>query len=409
MTETVGPVGHRLRDGTARSGAGLAGSPGAVTAAWGALFMNVLAFAVTPASLPIPQTVGQLITQGMLPLALMLALVANPGAVIRPNLFLLLWTLLGLVKVMVSIHNEYMLGSTYRAYRCVVFVTVLWLLTPVWGRSDLILLRAHRRCLSVILGSVLLGALLFPGRAFSFDGRVQGVLWPIPPTQVAHYSAVLLGTTAVLWMCQLIRGRSAAVLIVVCAGTLLATHTRTALLACLVALAVAGASLFLGHVRVRRATLATGVLASVCGAVFATQIQAWMLRGQSTEEASQLTGRSKVWSQVWAVDRPRIEDVFGSGLSDKSFNGLPIDSNWVSTYLDQGWFGIAVQATILLLLLMTALTRRRGHTRALALFLIVYCAVASFTETAADGPSPYLLDLAVAAALLATPAPGARR
>ena len=31
----------------------------------------------------------------------------------------------------------------------------------------------------------------------------------MPPTQVAHYAAVLLGTSAVLWMCRVITGRHA--------------------------------------------------------------------------------------------------------------------------------------------------------------------------------------------------------
>jgi hypothetical protein len=37
-----------------------------------------------------------------------------------------------------------------------------------------------------------------------------------------------------------------------------------------------------------------------------------------------------------------------------------------------------------------------------ALFLIVYCLIASVTETGLSNASPYVLDLAVAAALLAS-------
>ncbi len=158
---------------------------------WIALFANVLAFSELPTLIPIPTTVGRLITQGALVLAFLLALRANPRCVIRPNLFLILLTMLAVVALVVSIHNEFLLGSTFRACRLLGFVAVLWLLTPWWGRSDLVLLRSQITCLRIVLGTVLVGAVLAPGVAFSYDGRLTGALWPIPPTQVAHYAAVL--------------------------------------------------------------------------------------------------------------------------------------------------------------------------------------------------------------------------
>jgi hypothetical protein len=90
-------------------------------------------------------------------------------------------------------------------------------------------------------------------------------------------------------------------------------------------------------------------------------------------------------------------------MSNMSFNGLPIDSNWVATYQDQGWFGVALEAFVFLLLLVTAIGRARGPHKAISLFLIVYCLFASITEAGLDGPSAYLLDLMVAASLLFTP------
>jgi hypothetical protein len=95
-----------------------------------------------------------------------------------------------------------------------------------------------------------------------------------------------------------------------------------------------------------------------------------------------------------------MKELFGNGLSNKSFDGLPVDSNWVATYLDLGWFGIVVQVTFILLLLAMAATHVRGPRRAVALFLIVYCIVASITETGTGDASTYLLDIVVAAALL---------
>ncbi len=381
--------------------------PRRLVAVWGALFFNALAFAAYPTVVPIPRPVGQMMTQAALGLALLLALAVNRRAVVRPNLFLILLTLMGTVALMVSVHNEFMFGSVFRASRFLGFVLVLWLLTPWWGRADMLLLRCYRWCLWAVLGAVFVGTAIAPGMAFQFEGRLSGVLWPIPPTQVAHYAAILLGTTTVLWMCRVLPGRNMLLTVVAAGPVLIATHTRTALLAVVVGLVVAGASLFLGHVRVRRISAVGAVGAVFVATFFASELMTWMMRGQTTQEASKLTGRTDVWSAVFSAPRPKINDLFGSGLSNQSFNGLPIDNNWVASYLDQGWFGVVVQASVLLLLLLVAATRERSPQRAVALFLVMYCLTASFTETGLGTPSPYLLDLSVAASLL-IPAPRVR-
>jgi hypothetical protein len=386
--------------------AGLIRSP---LPAWAALFVNVLAFAGLPTLVRIPTTIGQLITQGALILALLLVLLANPRGVIRPNLFLVLLTMLAVVSLMVSIHNEFVLGSTFRACRLLGFTAVLWLLTPWWGRSDFPLLRSHLTCLRIVLVTVLVGAVVAPGAAFSYNGRLSGALWPIPPTQVAHYAAVLLGCTVVLWFAGAVRGRTALLTLVGTGAALIGTHTRTALLAMTIGLAVAGASMFLGHARVRRASALIGVIAVAAATFFAPLIVGWLSRGQSVEETTQLTGRTKVWSSIFGLQRPWLEEVFGSGLSNKSFNGLSIDSNWLAVYLDQGWFGLIVDAALLIILILLAATRQRGVRRAVALFLIAYCLVASITETGLGDASPYLLELVLAASLLAAPFGQGRR
>jgi hypothetical protein len=371
---------------------------------WAALFANVLAFSALPTVVPIPGFVGQIVTQGALVLALLLALLANPGGVIRPSLFLVLLTMLATVALMVSIHNEFVLGSTYRASRLIGFTLILWLLTPWWGRSDLVLLRAHITCLRIVLATVLVGAVLAPGAAFSYEGRLSGALWPIPPTQVAHYAAVLLGCTVVLWFGGAVRGRTALLTLLAAGAALVGAHTRTALIAMTIGLAVAGASMFMGHARVRRTSALLGVLVVIAATFFAPLIINWLWRGQTVQEAAALTGRTEVWSAVFGLRRPWLEEVFGSGLSNKSFNGLPIDSNWVAAYLDQGWFGVTVDAALLLVLVLLAVTHRRGIRRAVALFLVTYCLVASISETGLADASPYLLHLVVAASLLAAPA-----
>jgi hypothetical protein len=333
----------------------------------------------------------------------MLALVMNPKGVLRPHVYLVGFTVIAVLALAVSIHGEFVLGSTFRACRFLLFLAVLWLLSPWFGRRDMAMLRCHRICLIAVLGLVAAGALISPGLAFSFEGRLSGVLWPIPATQVAHYAAVVFGTSAILWMCQVISGRNALVCIVVSAVVLVGTHTRTALLATAVGLAVAGLSLFLGHSRVRRTSLWTSVIVLGTIAVFANELKVWALRGQTAQEAGDLTGRTKVWSAVFETPRPRINELFGAGMSNLSFDGLPIDSNWVGTYLDQGWVGVVLDATTLLLLLILVVSRQRSPHRAIAIFLIVYCLFASITETGLSNPSPYLLDLAVAASLILPP------
>lgn len=382
------------------------GVPGLIQATWAALVMNVLTFGGTATLLPIPVSIGKLVAQGSLPLALLLVLVANPRGLLRVNFFMILLTVLAVLGLIVSIHNEFFLGSTYRAVRFLLFVTVLWLLTPWWGRRDMLLLRCHRRVVWVALGTVLLGAALSPGLAFSFDGRLAGVIWPIWPTGVAHLAATLFGTSVVLWICRVITGRHASLALVISGAVLIATHTRTAVLGTVVGLIVATASLLLGNVRARRVALVSGAATAVAAMFFASALTTWALRGQRADQVGELTGRTKVWSGVFETPRALVEEVFGSGLSNQSFNGLSIDSSWVSMFVDQGLVGVFLLTTVMLLLFIMAATRERGPERAAALFLLTYCVVASFTETGLGAAAPYQLDLVLAAALLVPPSRG---
>jgi hypothetical protein len=373
-----------------------------VAVIWGALFLNVLAWSDQPLVLPIPGSIGQMITQGALPLALGLALMVNRRAVMRPNVFMLILTLACVIALMTSIHAEFLASSIYRSSRYFLFVLVVWLLTPWWGRRDMLLLRCHRLWLALALGSVMVGAVLSPGGAFG-SGRLSGVLWPMPATQVAHYAATMFGTTVLLWMCRILPGRHAALIVPVSGAVMVATHTRTAVVGLLAGLLVGGASLFLGSVRVRRTAVASAGIGLLTFVLFANEIRAWAARGQDDSQLTELTGRTKVWSAVLSQHRPMLKEWFGSGMSNMSFNGLPIDSNWISTYQDQGLFGVGLEILLFLVLLITAIGRPRGPHKAVALFLVMYCLFASITEVGLDGPSAYLLDLIVAASLLVAP------
>jgi hypothetical protein len=378
------------------------------TSAWLALMVNVLPYYSFPALIAPPARVAQLVTQGALVVALLLALMSNPRVRLRPTLVMALLTVVCVVTLATAPHNDFFIGSTYRAVRLTVFVVVLWLLTPWWGRRDAPLLRAHLLGLVVITGSVVVGAVLSPGAAFSYGGRLSGALWAMPPTQVAHYAAVLLGCTVLLWMGRVVRSSWVLAAAVVCAGILVGSHTRTALLALVLGLAVGAASMFVSYARVRRTSVTLLVVTALGAVLFSPLIVSWLLRGQETSEAANLTGRTLVWSQVFAAPRPGIEVVFGSGPSNQSFNGLPIDSNWVASFLDLGYFGIAVQVAVMLTIVGAAVVRPRSPSRAIALFLVVYCTASSFTEVALAAPTMYLLDVAVAASLV-LPLPNGER
>ena len=208
---------------------------------WGLLFFNTMTFFPHTSFLPIPGIVGKGIAQAALPAALLVALTVNRKIVVRPNVFLCLVSLL-LVGTILTMLQPQSFGIIYRTLRMVGFVAGLWLLTPWWSRRDMLLVRCYLVALWAVLGSVLLGLFISPHRARA-SGRLGGVVWPIPPTQVAHYAAVGVGLLVVLWFCGYIRNRTTVILAVVGLAILLLTHTRTALLALVASLLIAGTEL----------------------------------------------------------------------------------------------------------------------------------------------------------------------
>ncbi len=205
---------------------------------WGLLFLNVLTFAAgtwngLPLIVHIPSVVGKMITQGSLPSALMAAMMVNRRLNMRPNVFLCLLTLLVVEAFMSGLHPQgHVIGTLYRTFRLTGFVATLWLLTPWWGRTDLLLVRCQLKALAVIIGSVLLGLVVAPGRALA-QGRLSGEFWPMPPAQVADFAAVMAGIVIILWFCGMMPGRVAGPLVGISVLVLLLTHTRVELIALL--------------------------------------------------------------------------------------------------------------------------------------------------------------------------------
>jgi len=363
---------------------------------WGLLVLNVLTY--SGSLLHIPTFVGKAITQGALPVALLAALALNRRLIIRPNVFLTLVSVLVAEAVLTTLQPQYF-GTIYRTFRFAEFVVTLWLLTPWWGRRDLLLIRCHLIALLVVLGSVILGLVVAPGSAMT-AGRLTGVIWGIPATQVAHYAAVTLGLVLVLWLCGQVGGRRILLIVTGAVVVLILTHTRTALVGAVTGIMVAGLSLIVAKARVRKFLVAASGVVLIVALTLSNVIATWLARGEGTHQLANLTGRTKVWGPLLALPRDKFQEIFGFGLSNDSFNGLPIDSNWLAAYQTQGLFGIFICAALLLFLLVTAYFQPRGVRRALALFLITFCLVSSFTEVGFLDASMYLLDLALAASLI---------
>jgi hypothetical protein len=391
------PQAERTTDRWARRRVGIA---------WALLVLNVLAFSPrtwtgAPLIIPIPSVLGKIIAQGSLPAAFVTALSVNRRVLVRPNLFLCLLSLL-VIEAFMQILEPQHIGTIYRTFRFAGFVGTLWLLTPWWGRRDLLFVRCHLAVFSVLIASVLIGIPLKPHSAFG-QGRLGGSFWSFPPPQVAHFAAVTTGLVVVLWLGGMMSGRLTLFAVLVSVATLLLTHTRTALVGMIAGIIVAGLSLFTVRARARRLFATASIVVSVGALTLSGVVTTYLARGENTQQLTNLTGRTNVWGLILAAPRNEFQVLFGFGMSNLSFNGLSVDSNWLGAYLDLGLFGVAVCAALLLFMLVISAMQPPGVHRALALFLVAYCLVSSFTETGLSDPSVYLLDLSVAASLLVPP------
>ncbi|MEU3338565.1 O-antigen ligase domain-containing protein [Streptomyces sp. NPDC002144] len=376
-----------------------------IGAAWGLLILNTLGSTGAKTIIPLPRSLIQMVTMGALVGAFVLALAVNLRLRIRPSAYLFLLTLLLAASVVSSARLESGSGSLFRCARLALFVATLWLLSRWWDGS-VTFVRHHIRMYFVVLVSVAAGLVVSPGAAMpgEYEGRLVGALWPLTPPQIGQYAAVIIGLTALLAVGRQIKKGDAAMVIVPSLVLLVLTHTRTATLGLIVGLALAISSLILTSGAARRFFSWVVLSAAVTAVAFSSAVQAWFLRGQSQENFATLTGRAKVWDALRAAPRTPSEDVFGVGLGDKSFGGLPIDNSWLAVFHEQGLLGVALVAAIVIVMGGITLLRPPSLPRACAIFLISYCAIASYTEVGLGDASPYLLHLAVAASLLAAPA-----
>lgn len=376
-------------------------APPLVGLVWALLVVNSLGSLTVETIVPIPRPVLQMITMGSLGVAFMLALLLNPRLRFRPSALLLLLSLLLVVGFVSSLSLESGLGALVRCARLAIFIVTLWMLTRWWDGS-LVFVRHHIRALGAVLGSVALGLVVAPGlaRPADFDSRLVGVVWPITATQVADYAAVVAGLTLVLWLARSSSGWSVVGIALPAIVLLTLTHTRTATVGLVVAVTVAGLTLAFSNARARRSLAVTALCAGLIAAAFAGQLATWFQRGQDEDALSDLTGRQQVWDLLLAAERTQQQQLFGVGLTDKSFGGLPIDSTWLAVYHEQGLVGVAILVVILAGMACAAAMRSPSPSRACAVFLLVYCVIASYTQTGLGDVTSYLLHVIVAATLL---------
>jgi hypothetical protein len=376
-------------------------TPRLVGLVWGLLVFNTLGSQGAVTILPIPRPVSQALTMGAVAAAFGVAILINPRLRIRPNAFLLLLSLLVVVSFASSARLEVGAGAIFRSGRFTLFVATLWLLTP-WFDDALTFVRDHIKMLGIVLATVAAGLLVAPGLALPADygGRLVGAIWPLTAPQVGQYAAIIAGLTALLWIGRRTDRVSALLVILPALGLLLLSHTRTATIGLVAALVMAVLSLTLTSARARKVFGWGAMISGFVAVALGPAVGAWLRRGQDAENFANLTGRQKVWDALLDAQRSTIEELFGIGLTNKSFNGLPIDSSWLTVYHEQGYVGVVLVGLFILTLLFVAALRPPSVERACAVFLIVYCLMASYTEAGLGDASPYLLYLTLAAALL---------
>ncbi|MER5203545.1 O-antigen ligase domain-containing protein [Streptomyces sp. NPDC002825] len=408
MAETLKPGGRDTAGTLPGAAPGPAGTPRTVGVVWALLALNTLGSAGAKTVFTIPRSLIQMATMGALVAAFLLALALNLRLRVRPSAFVFLLTLLLVPSLISSVQLVVGFGALFRCFRLALFVGTLWLLSRWWD-GGLTFVRYHVRMYFAVLVLVAAGLAVSPATAMPeyYGGRLVGALWPLTPPQIGQYSAVIIGLTVLLLIGRQTTGTGAAVVIVPSLVLLAMTHTRTATLGLLIGLGLAIGSLVLTSAAARRFFAWAVVCAAVAAVVFSSALRAWFLRGQSQENFANLTGRAKVWDALLAAPRTTGEKVFGTGLGDKSFDGLPIDNSWLAVYDEQGLLGVTIVAAMILVLGAVALLRPPSLPRACAIFLISYCALSSYTEVGLGDASAYLLHLTLAASLLVAPAAAA--
>jgi len=366
---------------------------------WALLFISSLPWSGGGRFVFVPKRVEQLFIAMCLALAVALALFLNRRLQIRPTASLLAYFLLPVVAVIPIIGGRTGLGSAFRTGRFILALLCVLLTSPVWRADPWLLLRTHLKVMLWSLGSVLVTLLI--GKGYNGEGRLWGVEPAFTPPAVGQYSAILAGIAILLVLTKSIRTARGVRWIALGVAFLLLSQTRTAMVGMVVGLVFAILSLVGSSARSRKVVVIVLLSLPLALAVVGPLATTWFQRGQDQSQLTTLTGRTKAWKQLYAFPRDGYTRVFGVGLTDKSINGLPIDSGYLSVFHEEGQAGLVVIGLIYAVLLLQIMLRPPGVARAIALFLLLYCAVASYAETGIGDMSSYVLHLLLAGSLVA--------
>jgi hypothetical protein len=377
---------------------------------WGGLFLHSWTWINLKVPILIPQRVWQLIALTSLLVAFSVALSTNRALLVRPSPFLVCLTGLVLVTFIPVMRLAVPFGTLYRVFKFTLWLSTLWLTSRWWGRRDMLILRCHLRCTLTANALVTAGLVFFPTGALGGyeSGRLVGVFPTLPPPQVGQLATISAGIALLGWNAGYVNPRTAKRLIGLCIVLLLLSRTRTALLGLIVGGTLAMLTLISTRSIVRQRLSRLLLSLPLLGLVLIPLAPTFLTRGQDTEQITQLTGRTKVWASLLGRFRTGAEQFFGVGLTDKSWDGLSIDSGWLSVYHEQGWVGLFFGVSLLLFLIAKIILAPPGFARAVSTFIVTYCLIAFITEVGLGDSSHYLLHLAVAASILMVPTPDDR-
>jgi len=267
----------------------------------------------------------------------------------------------------------------------------------------------------ILMGMVWLSVILFPSEAIipvdsPIPWQIQGVFPEVASNGVGTLGAILaLWSLARFLSPEAERSSPRVSLVIAAAGfvTLVAAQYRTGYVAFAVGLVILLA--LRGRALLAALVLVGGVGLALVGQGFAQDAQPLLLRGQSPQQASELSSRVEWWSD--AIPVWQESPLFGRGLLTATrFEVLSeigrgetstIHSTWVEALVGTGLLGIAFLAASLLVLLTRAFRSALAPTGRIApLVVLTVIAIRSVTGTTIEASGRSLLIFLVFALIL---------
>ena len=272
----------------------------------------------------------------------------------------------------------------------------------------------------VVLISTAVQLVLVPNRVYSYDPDSYSLV-PRLGSLVPQISANPLAFIAVAGLMSLVTHATPgwvrrdtflrALLLVVYTAELALTRTRSALVIGLLVLAVTAVA------RIRR-TPVPALLLVTTGMVVAlllrgTEVMTYLLRGQTEQGISTLTGRTVIWQM--ALDSSERHRLFGLGYYSGHRLGIQgiaqtqsnIDNTWLESMVDVGVIGLIPLAVFCISGIVRLLRSHdiRGDVRVWATGVVSYGLLISFVNPTIQGigPSGLLLAFPLLAAVRAQP------